>query len=56
MSLRLLTRLYVLVITCSLAYGQMENSGSPSSAATISTSLRNVVLDVIVTDRLGKPI
>lgn len=57
MSLWLPTRLYILVIiTCSLAYGQVENRGSPSSAATISTSSRNVVLNVIVTDRVGKPI
>ena len=38
------------------AYGQAAKPASPKSAATFSTTSRNVVLDVIVTDRSGNPI
>lgn len=52
----LLKRLSVLVITCSLIYGQASKIASPKSAGSFSTTSRNVVLDVIVTDSNGKPI
>lgn len=38
------------------AYGQPATTVSPKSAGTFTTTSRNVVLDVIVTDSTGKPI
>jgi VWFA-related protein len=38
------------------AVGQATKSASPKAAGTFSTTSRNVVLDVIVTDSTGKPI
>jgi VWFA-related protein len=52
----LLTRLCVLVVTCSLLFGQAATTGSPKPSATFTTTSRNVVLDVIVTDANGNPI
>lgn len=38
------------------AYGQAAKTRSPKSAGTFSTTSRNVVLDVIVTDNAGNPV
>ena len=53
---RLLATCVLLGLSCSVAHGQGGKSGAPKSAGTISTTSRNVVLDVIVTDKNGKPI
>ncbi len=52
----LLARVSVVLVACSIAYGQAAKTASPKSAGTFSTTSRNVVLDVIVTDSTGKPI
>jgi len=49
-------RISVALLTCSLAYGQAAKTASPKPADTVTTTSRNVVLDVIVTDNTGKPI
>src|SRR6185369_1608918 len=46
----------VLAVGCSMAYGQGAKTASSKAAGTFSTTSRNVVLDVIVTDSAGKPI
>ena len=52
----LLARIGVVFFACSIAYGQAATAGSPKPSATFTTTSRNVVLDIIVTDNSGKPV
>ena len=52
----LFARVCLVLVACSLAYGQAAETVSPKAAGTITTTSRNVVLDVIVTDKDGRPI
>jgi VWFA-related protein len=45
-----------ILILAAVAYGQAAKTGSPKPAGTFSTTSRNVVMDVIVTDGNGNPI
>ena len=45
----------VLLVACSIAHGQVK-TGSPKPAGTFTTTSRNVVLDVVVSDSSGKPL
>ena len=51
----LFARVCLVPLACTLAYGQAAETISPKAAGTITTTSRNVVLDVIVTDKDGTP-
>ena len=53
---KLVARIGVGLFACSLAYGQATKTASSRPSATFTTTSRNVVLDVIVTDSHGNPI
>jgi VWFA-related protein len=57
MRCRLLWLCSVLLFYVALTHGQKAaNAGAPVSSTTLTTTTRNVVLDVIVTDGAGRPV
>ncbi len=48
--------LYPILTLAAAAYGQAAKTSSPKPSATFTTTSRNVVLDVVVTDGNGNPI